>query len=158
MFRRILVPVDGSPCSARGLEVAVDLARNQEAELAAVHIVDYGQVMHSFGATEFISPREVESFLEGLRASGRRLLADAQERFAQAGVEGKTILCETSGQPVAVAIVEQARKLQSDLIVLGTHGRRGLARMVMGSDAAGVVRESPVPVRLVRAAPDAGSG
>lgn len=60
------------------------------------------------------------------------------------------MLCETVGHAVADVIVEQAKKRRADLIVLGTHGRRGITRLVMGSDAEGVVRTTRMPVLLVR--------
>ena len=63
----------------------------------------------------------------------------------------KPLLVETRGQTVAHAILGQAQKTKADLIVLGTHGRRGLSRVLMGSDAEAVVREARVPVLLVRA-------
>ena len=68
----------------------------------------------------------------------------------QNGLRAKTVLVETVGESVADAILIQARKVRAELIVLGTHGRRGLARMLMGSDAEAVVREARVPVLLVR--------
>ncbi len=68
------------------------------------------------------------------------------------GIRAKTLLRETLGGPAADSIVRDARRQRADLIVLGTHGRRGLRRMVLGSDAEAVVRTSPVPVLLVRSA------
>jgi nucleotide-binding universal stress UspA family protein len=62
----------------------------------------------------------------------------------------KSVLVEKFIGPVAEIIVSQAKKQRADLIVIGTHGRRGVTRLVMGSDAEGVVRRSPVPVLLVR--------
>jgi len=64
---------------------------------------------------------------------------------------------ETAGYGVADVILKQAKKTRADLIVMGTHGRRGVARLVMGSDAEGVVRGAPVPVLLVRSADKARS-
>jgi nucleotide-binding universal stress UspA family protein len=66
-------------------------------------------------------------------------------------VRAKTLMRETLGGPAAYTIVRDARRQRADLIVLGTHGRRGLRRLVLGSDAEAVVRTSPVPVLLVRA-------
>jgi K+-sensing histidine kinase KdpD len=62
----------------------------------------------------------------------------------------KAVLAESRGGTIADAILSQARKAKADLIVIGTHGRRGLSRVLMGSDAEAVVRESRVPVLLVR--------
>lgn len=75
------------------------------------------------------------------------------EAVAQAsGVDAHGMLVESHGQTVAQAIVNQARKARADVIVIGTHGRRGLRRLLMGSDAEAVLRESSVPVLLVRSA------
>jgi nucleotide-binding universal stress UspA family protein len=80
----------------------------------------------------------------------RHLLAAAEAVAAKARVPAKTVLVETKGGSIADAILGQARKLKSSVIVMGTHGRRGLRRVVMGSDAEAVVREARVPVLLVR--------
>jgi len=151
MFRRILVPVDGSPCANRGLRAALDLARDQKASIVLLHVVDETIIVQSMGSVDYLAPPDLESFVDALRQAGRKVLARGEAMLAKAGVDGKSVLCETMGQPVADIIVAQARKARADVIVLGTHGRRGLARMVMGSDAEGVVRASPVPVMLVRA-------
>jgi nucleotide-binding universal stress UspA family protein len=87
-----------------------------------------------------------------LREGGRRILAKAQAVAKKAGIQAKTILRERVGGPAADAIVPEARKQGADLIVIGTHGRRGVRRLVLGSDAELVVRSSPVPVLLVRSA------
>jgi nucleotide-binding universal stress UspA family protein len=78
------------------------------------------------------------------------VLAKACAKVEKAGVPYKAISVETVEGGVASLILAQARKSKADVIVMGTHGRRGLSRMVMGSDAEGVVREANVPVLLVR--------
>lgn len=151
MFRRILVPVDGSPCANRGLRAAVELARDQKAEVVLLHVVDETVVVQSLAAVDYVPEGGVDALVAALRETGRKILARAQATLAKSGIAATTVLRETMGQPVADAIVAQARRTHADVIVLGTHGRRGLARIVMGSDAEGVVRMSPVPVLLVRA-------
>jgi nucleotide-binding universal stress UspA family protein len=151
MFRRILVPVDGSPCANRGLRVALDLARDQKAAIVLLHVVDETVVAQSMASVDYLSQLDLEAFIDALRQNGRKVLKRAEATLAKAGIDGKSVLCETMGRPVADIIVAQARKSRADVIVIGTHGRRGLARVVMGSDAEGVVRTSPVPVLLVRA-------
>ena len=84
-----------------------------------------------------------------LREGGKRVLAKAKAAAQKAGVPATTVLRDGLG-PAAYPIVREAKKLGADLIVLGTHGRRGVRRMVLGSDAEQVVRTSPVPVLLVR--------
>ena len=69
------------------------------------------------------------------------------------GIPVQTVMLETIAGPAADLIVRQAKRWRADLIVLGTHGRRGLRRLVLGSDAEQIVRTSPVPVLLVRARP-----
>jgi len=99
---------------------------------------------------------DYEKFREGLNQVGRRLLAQASELAKAQGVTAETSLHDLRGGRVADAIVEEARQSRCDLIVIGTHGRRGVARAMLGSDAENVVRSSPVPVLLVRATAPAG--
>jgi nucleotide-binding universal stress UspA family protein len=93
----------------------------------------------------------IEEMMQTARKSGQRVLARAVAQATKAGLQASGVLLETLAGPAADAIVRQARKWDADLIVIGTHGRRGVRRMVMGSDAEQVVRTSPVPVMLVRA-------
>jgi nucleotide-binding universal stress UspA family protein len=152
MFKRILVAVDGSAASNAGLRSAIGLAADQHASLVALHIVDDSVIAINFEGG-YLPPNYVDSFYEELRKNGRRTL-DKVERVASASsVPVECILAETHGQTVAHAILQQARKLKADVIVLGTHGRRGLQRALMGSDAEAVVREARVPVLLVRSPP-----
>ncbi|HTH11864.1 MAG TPA: universal stress protein, partial [Acidovorax sp.] len=88
--------------------------------------------------------------LPRLRKAGEALLNQARDRVAQRGVPVDTALIENLDARVAQLVVEHALAWGADLIVLGTHGRRGLARVLMGSDAEQVARTSPVPVLLVR--------
>jgi len=93
----------------------------------------------------------VDKVLDDLRANGRKVLAKAEALARDRGVEAKALLVETKGASIADTILAQAKKLRADVIVLGTHGRRGLRRAVMGSDAEAVLRDARVPVLLVRA-------
>lgn len=151
MFKQVLVAVDGSPTSNRGLKAAIGLAADQHASLAIVHVVDTMASMAYVGDMSYVPASYVDDMLEDLRTSGRRILAKAEGTARDAGVEAKTFLVETKGGTVAEAILAQARKAHADVIVLGTHGRRGLSRVLMGSDAETVLREARVPVMLVRA-------
>ena len=100
---------------------------------------------------EMSSAIDYDKFREGLNQFGRQLLAKAGEQAKAQGVTAETSLHDLRGGRVADAIVEEARQSRCDLIVIGTHGRRGVSRALMGSDAESVVRSSPVPVLLVRA-------
>lgn len=151
MFKQVLVAVDGSPTSNRGLKAAIGLAADQHASLAIVHVVDTMASMAYVGDMSYVPASYVDDMLDDLRSSGRRILGKAEGTARDAGVEATTFLVETKGGTVAEAILAQARKARADVIVLGTHGRRGLSRVLMGSDAETVLREARVPVMLVRA-------
>ena len=151
MFRRILVPIDGSPTSRHGLDEAIALAKDQAARIFLLHVVDERVVTQSFDAAMYVPANYVDDLLEALRKQGKRLLARAAARIRKARVKFDTILLETMAGGVAETILAQSRKCKADVIVLGTHGRRGVSRLVLGSDAEGVVCGSRVPVLLVRA-------
>jgi nucleotide-binding universal stress UspA family protein len=151
MFKRILVAIDGSPASNAGLKAALQLASDQRATLVGLHVIDDAALALNFEGSYFPSSY-VDTFYTSLREAGRKTLARAEALARGAGVDMKPLLVEARGAAVAHAIVRQARKARADVIVLGTHGRRGLQRMLMGSDAEAVVREAGVPVLLVRSA------
>jgi nucleotide-binding universal stress UspA family protein len=150
MFKRILIPIDGSPTANRGLKLALALAKEHDATLYVLHVVEDLAVAKGFDGALYVPAQFVDNLLAGLRDAGRKVLAQAEKTAVQNGLRAKTVLVETVGESVADAILIQARKVRAELIVLGTHGRRGLARMLMGSDAEAVVREARVPVLLVR--------
>jgi nucleotide-binding universal stress UspA family protein len=90
--------------------------------------------------------------IESIRDTGRNILNEAQRVLSKYGLESECVLIESRGERTAAMILAQAKEWPADLIVMGTHGRRGLIRLALGSDAAEVVRGWPVPVLLVRAA------
>ncbi len=144
MYHKILVPTDGSPTAVCGLEEAIKLAKDQRAQIRLIHVVD-----------EFVmvSPYAVlpDSVIEELRTAGKAILVDAQKKVQDAGIAVDTQLLEAFGSAAGGHIVEAAQKWPADIIVCGTHGRRGVRRILLGSDAEYLVRHSPVPVLLVRA-------
>src|SRR5712692_2057544 len=144
-YKRILVPVDGSPTSSRGLREAIGFAKAQKARLRLVHVVD----VHNAVLAGLEGGAAVTDLAAALKARGRKILASAAAAAGKAGLAYDTVLLESLTGPAAGAIVRQARKWHADLIVIGTHGRRGLKRLVMGSDAERVVRSASVPVMLV---------
>jgi nucleotide-binding universal stress UspA family protein len=146
MFKRILVPVDGSRTSALGLEEAIKMAKSQHATLCLLHVVDERVLTQTLEG----GAADIDRIVDSLRASGKQILAKAETRARRSRLPVKSVLVENIINSVANVIVGQAKKLRADLIVLGTHGRRGVTRLVMGSDAEGVVRTTPVPVLLVR--------
>lgn len=151
MYQRILVAVDGSPTSNRGLEEAVRLAQLTKGRLRLMHCIDdlsFSLAMGAYGMDP--SGGYVGDWVEALRTGGQTILGDASAVAAAAGVQAETMMGENFAGPVWEQIVTEADKWKADLIVLGTHGRRGIGRAVLGSSAERVVRHAAVPVLLVR--------
>jgi len=153
MFKRILVAVDGSPTANRGLKAAIGMAKEQGSILQILHVVDE--------RVPALNP-EVGAYIDDmihlLREGGKKTLAAAEAQALKQGVQVQATLVETMGMPVSETIARQAKKLRADLIVLGTHGRRGVSRLLMGSDAEGVMRLSAVPVMLIRSPEKSAAG
>ncbi|HWI81123.1 universal stress protein [Ramlibacter sp.] len=146
MYQRILVPLDGSATAERGLREAIKLASGQPGTtLFFLHVVDDFRML-----VEMTSVRSYDEMLKGLRHYGLDVLAKARDAAEQAGVHRESLLREVTNEQVAQVIVDQARQHGCDLIIMGTHGRRGFNRIAMGSEAEQVARTSPVPVLLVR--------
>ncbi|SEP19964.1 universal stress protein [Nitrosovibrio sp. Nv6] len=146
MYQRILVPVDGSPTSERALQEAIRLAQQQSAQLELVHIMGDIRLMD---ADSYINYAEMK---ETITSTGKKILAQAQTVVQQAGAAVEVKLLEARGERIASAIMEEARRWQADLIVIGTHGRTGFSRVLFGSVAEGVVRTAHIPVLLIRGA------
>ncbi|HEY0856968.1 MAG TPA: universal stress protein [Albitalea sp.] len=145
MYDRILVPVDGSATAERGVREAIALAADQKATLLLLHVVDnFPMLAEAASATSYTDS------LARLRRHGEDLVNQAQRAAAESGVKADTLVREIAQETVADAIIDEARHASCDLIVMGTHGRRGISRLTMGSQAELVVRLSPVPVLLVR--------
>lgn len=145
MYRRILVPVDGSHTSNLGLREAIRLARDQRARIRLIHVLDIFPVLQGF---EGVTPPG--DLWDALEDAGRKALKDAAALTAKHRIKAQTIMLKNLGGRVADSIIDEARKWKADVIVMGTHGRRGVSHLVLGSDAEAVVRSAPVPVLLVR--------
>jgi len=146
MYKRILVPVDGSHTANAGLREAVKLAQEQDAQILVVHVVD-----DLVAVSPYLYGSLSQNVLNQLRANGQSVLTSAQAYVDKAGVAVDAWLVQTCGSRAGEQIIKTANEWAADLIVCGTHGRRGLQRVVMGSDAEYILRQSPVPVLLVRA-------
>ncbi len=144
VYRRILVPVDGSAASHQGLKEALRLAKNQKGILRLLNVVD-DSLFYRTPETPF----NVEALLQDLKSYGREVLKSAESMATRQGVKAEPALVETVAGRVADVITAQAKRWKADLIVMGTHGRRGLNRMVLGSAAERLVRNTFVPVLLV---------
>ena len=146
MFKRILVAVDGSDVAERALEESIKLARELQAHLRVVYVVDVINI--SLGA-DFPYPAEMS---EAIARRGQELLRKAGAVASKAGIPVETGLIEidTLGQRIPETIAADAEAWPADLIVIGTHGRRGMSHLFLGSVAEGVVRIATKPVLLVR--------
>ncbi|MET3916434.1 nucleotide-binding universal stress UspA family protein [Variovorax sp. OAS795] len=147
MYQRILVPVDGSATSAHGLGEAIRLARSTGGRLRLMHVIDelsFALAMDAYAGRS-------DDWLETLRNAGAALLEAGKSKAAAAGVTADAVLCDSFRGAVADRVTAEAAAWPADLIVLGTHGRRGLGRMVMGSSAEHILRTASIPVLLVRA-------
>ena len=145
-YKRILVPIDGSSTSNAGLREALKLAREQRAKLCLLHVIDE---LIIFNTPE--TAVNIEPIIEELRRGGKRVLQAAARLAAASGVRPESDLRESAGARVSDVIGARAKRWRADLIVMGTHGRRGVNRMLMGSDAELVVRNASAPVLLVPA-------
>lgn len=153
MYTRILVPIDGSSVAERGLDEAIALARQLGSTLHVLNVVDARMLI---AAVSTYAPSE--QLVEDWRIAGERLVPQAIERARSRGVTAVGRVGCDPGLQVHEAILREARSTAAELIVMGTHGRRGLARLTMGSDAELVLRDSSVPVLLVSAAAIGASG
>jgi universal stress protein A len=142
---RILVPLDFSPPSNRALQYATTLAARLGASVTLLHVVD--NPLASGAWTSEIYVPDLPQMLEALVGEANKRLASLESVAANAGVKAETTV--VTGHP-AYAIVEHAGAGRFDLIVMGTHGRTGLAHAFVGSVAERVVRRSPCPVLTVR--------
>lgn len=148
MFKHILLATDGSAASARAAQLAVDLARELGARLTAVYVVD----PYPYLGVGESNPLGFQAYMSA-----------AQAHAAEAHAKVET-LCTHGGEPVRLqarmvedmhasdAILKTAKDEGADLVVVGTHGRTGIGRMMMGSVAAKVVSQSPIPVLVARQA------
>jgi len=144
-YKRILVPVDGSVPAKRALDEALRLAKEGGSRLRLLHVIEENLLALTPEAGMLTA-----QLLEALQQAGDEVLRDAQALAKASGVDADTVKVESIGGRVGEVIVEQASTWPADLIVMGTHGRRGLSHMVLGSDAERVARSTPVPLLLVR--------
>lgn len=147
MYKRILVATDGSTLSKKAVRDAIELAASLGAGLVALNVVPrYPMSYFEGGAT--ISPQEVGR-IEKEWADKGQAVADAVQKSAEAaGVKAKAVIAKSD--LVATAILAAARKNKCDLIVMASHGRKGLSRILLGSETQQVLTHSTIPVLVLR--------
>jgi nucleotide-binding universal stress UspA family protein len=145
MFKTILVAVDGSESSNIAQDLALRLALDQHASVVFVHAVELSKVAASF---EPFSGANAALAIDASYDDAKETLASAEE-----AAKGLHVPCtsKTIEDECVNAILDAAREAHADLIVIGTHGRGGVVRAVLGSVAEGVVRRATIPVLIARA-------
>jgi nucleotide-binding universal stress UspA family protein len=145
LYKRIAVAIDGSSTSRDALRESIRLAKDQQSALRILFVVD---VVPPGGE----SPLELTEYDDAVRRDGEKLLKRAAVAARKAGVEAETVRLEVQslGDSIAYEIARNIRDWRADLIVIGTHGRRGLSRLLIGSVAESLIRIALVPVMLIR--------
>jgi len=151
MYSRILVPVDGSAPAECGLREAIRIAQASGASLVVLNIVNEFPILMDPAAMS-----DYDNLLEALRRRGEEIAGQAAQAARDAGLACEGVVLDATSGSVANLIVDQVVERRCDLVVMGTHGRRRLRRLALGSDAELVVRHCPVPVLLLKAPVAAG--
>lgn len=144
MYRRILVPVDGSPIATDGLREAIRLVKGWDVKVRLIHVVDRLSLVQALQPS-----RIIEDLLKNLEKNGNAVLKKGEWLAKQDGIAVQAVLRKPARASVSDTIVDEARRWKADLIVMGTHGQRGLTTMLLGSTAQGVIRSAKPPVLLV---------
>ncbi len=150
MYKRILVPVDGSSASMLGLREAVRLAKDQHARLRIIHIVDEA-VLTQYPEAVDVTGQMLETFIN----DGKKTLSDAVALARRQGIKPEYVLYEKLVGALADLILKEVKKWRADIIVMGTHGQSGIQHFFLGSDAETIARSTLLPVLLIHGAPPA---
>ena len=145
MYKHILVAVDGSDTSNLALQEAMKLAKEQQAALRLVHVVDETPTYMTMDTAFALG-----DFQKAMREAGQKMLATCAATARQAGVEVDTKFIVLQTQRICDAIIEEAKRWPANLIVIGTHGRHGFNHLLLGSVAEGVLRLATSPVLVIR--------
>ena len=148
MYSHILVAVDGSDTSNVALREAIKPAKVKHSAVRLVHVIDLTLAYSAVEAPYFAD------YEKAVRAAGQKVISDCSAALRDTGIEfdAKTIVIETPGQHIYDAIEEEAKQWPAGLIMIGTHGRRGFRRLLLGSVSDGVTRVATKPVLLIRGA------
>ena len=146
MYKRIMVAVDGSKTSNRALNEAVKLAKDQRAIIRLIHVVD--EMPAYMGEV----PYSIDDYRKSMRGGGRKVLAAAAAKAKAGRVRFDTKLTVIAGLSPRIweAMNKEAKRWHADLFVIGTHGRRGFDRFILGSVAEGMIRLAGTPVLVVQ--------
>jgi nucleotide-binding universal stress UspA family protein len=142
MYKKILVPLDGSELAKKGLEEAEKLAKFFEAEIVLFQVVPF---MPIYGSPELVTPLIVD---EKQKEAVEKYLANVAKELKKTGL--RVTATVRTGQQVAAEIIDLAKEVGADLIVMCTHGRSGITRWVLGSTAHKVLIRAETPILLIR--------
>jgi len=146
MYKRILVPIDGSDCANAGLREVRRIASQPEHLVLLIHVIEQS------GWNEQYRPGTVGAIIEDtLRKEGGVLLDAAKITLSSLGIPCEAILAESHNQRTSEVIVTHASLRNAELIVMGTHGRTGLSRLIWGNRAEEIVRSASCSVLVVKA-------
>jgi Universal stress protein UspA and related nucleotide-binding proteins len=149
MFKSILVATDGSDLANKALDAALELARTNQASLTILTATDpVATGVGSGGFGTLNAGPIIERLEEAYASEAAKLLAEASDRAAAAGVTAQTL--HLPRHRPAEGIIETAKQRGADLIVMGSHGRRGLGRLLLGSQAVEVLSQATMPVLIVK--------
>lgn len=147
LYNKIMVAIDGSDVSSKALDHAIKLAENHKATLILIHIVE-----ESFGFRGGVG-FDYDYLITQYREEGLRILKDAEQIVKEkSSLKCKTILVELNpfqGR-IAEVLIDKIKDLSVDLLVMGTHGRRGFNHFLLGSVAENLIRIAVTPVLLIR--------
>jgi nucleotide-binding universal stress UspA family protein len=146
MYRRILIAVDGSETSNKALSAALEMASYSggRSVLRLIHVLDQTAYL--------VASDPLGSLVNAMREAGQKILADGLAIVQSAGVQAETVLVDQLGAHLAETVAADARQWDASLVVVGTHGRRGVGRMLLGSGAEQIIRLAPCPVLVIRSA------
>ncbi|MBC7435541.1 MAG: universal stress protein [Bdellovibrionales bacterium] len=147
MYNRILVATDGSPLSKKAVSAAISLAALTGAELVALTVVPRYPMSYFEGGMS-ISPQEVSRVEQAWSDNARQIVDAVTETAMKKGIKAKAVV--TRSDLVAEAVIAAASKHKSDLIIMASHGRKGLKRVLLGSETQHVLTHSTVPVLVLR--------
>ncbi len=147
MFKHILLPTDGSKLSGKAITQGIDLAKKNKARVTVVHVVPEFKMMVDEGFT-VLSAALKKRFEDEGKARASKLLSDIAAQARRRGVRCSTV-CAASDLPY-LQIIATARRNKCDLILMASHGRRGLSSLLLGSETAKVLLHTKVPVLVVR--------
>ncbi|MXS86524.1 universal stress protein [Nitrosomonas sp. HPC101] len=144
MYQKILVPLDGSLTSNLALQEAIKLAKQMNARLELVHV--YEDAIYLVDENYF----NYEELQKTIHSCGEKVLVSAAETVRASGIPVETRLIPSNNERIATILMEEAKRWQAELIVIGTHGHSGFSRLLLGSVAEGVVRIAAIPILLIR--------